>query len=91
MKEQGENYLHAPPAGCLRLDDGLIPAAPPKTSMATNRYICILKSHPSPYLFQDSICSHSSVPHFTLSYNEIVTSIQVISVGGFIVENQQRN
>jgi hypothetical protein len=48
-----------------------------------NQYICILKSHSSSYLFQESICPHSSVPHFTPSYNEIVTSIEVISDRGF--------
>jgi len=76
MKEEGEDHLPAPPTGYPCPDDGLIPAAPPKTLMATNHYyICILKSHSSPYLFQESICSHSSVRHFTPSYNEIVTSI----------------
>jgi hypothetical protein len=79
MKEEGENHLPVPPAGCPCLDDGRIPTAPPKTSKATNQYICILKSHSSLYLFQESICSRSSVPHFTPSYNEIVTSIQIIS------------
>ena len=59
--------------------------------MATKQYICILKSHSSPYLFQEFICSHSSVPHFTPSYNEIVTSIYVIFTWGTIVENQQWN
>ena len=76
MKEEGEDHLPATPTRCPCLDDGLNPAPPPKTSMATNHYyICILKSHSSPYLFQDSICSHSSVPHFTPSYNEVVISI----------------
>jgi hypothetical protein len=75
MKEEGGNHLPAPPAGCPCHDDGPIPSTPPKTSMATNQYICILKPHSSLYLFQESICSHSSVPHFTPPYNEIVTNI----------------
>jgi len=75
MKKEGGSHLLAPPAGCPCLDDGPIPTAPPKTSMVTNQYICTFESHSSPYLFQDFICPHSSVPHFTPSYNEIVTSI----------------
>jgi hypothetical protein len=74
-REKGGNHLPAPLVGCPCPGDGLISATPPKTSMVTNQYICILKSHSSPYLFQEFICSHSSVPHFTPSYNEIVTSI----------------
>ena len=72
MKKEGESHLPTPP------EDGLILIAPPKTSMVTNQYICIFESHSSPYLFQEFICSHSSVPHFTPSYNEIVASISVI-------------
>jgi hypothetical protein len=75
MKKEGESHLPAPPIGCSSLDDGLIPTAPPMTSMVTNKYIYIFESHSSPYLFQEFICSHSSVPHFTPSYHEIVTSI----------------
>jgi hypothetical protein len=75
MKKVGGSHLLAPHAGCPCPDDGLILAAPPKTSMVTNQYICIFESYSSPYLFQEFICSHSSVPHFTPSYNEIVTSI----------------
>ena len=68
--------LPALPASCPCPDDDSIKTAPPpKTSMVTNQYICIFESHSSPYLFQEFICSHSSVPHFTPSYNEIVTSI----------------
>ena len=75
MKKKGGSHLPAPLAGCPCLDDDLIPATPPKTSMVTNQYICIFESHSSPYLFQEPICEHSSVPHFTPSYSEIVTSI----------------
>jgi hypothetical protein len=82
MKEEGENHLPVPPAGYPCPDDGPTPAAPSKTSTTINQYICILKSYSSPYLFQESICSHSSVPHFTTSYNKIVTNILVISDRG---------
>ena len=75
MKKEGESHPPAPLVGCSCLDDGPIPTAPPKTSMVTNQCICIFESHLSPYLFQEFICSHSSVPHVTTSYHEIVTSI----------------
>ena len=75
MKKEGGSHLPAPPVGCSCPDDGLIPAASPKTSMVTNQYICIFESHSSTYLFQEFICSHSNVPHFTPLNNEIVTSI----------------
>ena len=75
MKNKGESHLHAPPTGCSCLDDGPIPTTPPKTSMVTNQYICIFESLLSPHLIQEFICSHSSVPYFTPSYHEIVTSI----------------
>jgi hypothetical protein len=75
MKKEGTSHLPAPPVGCSCLDDGPIPTAPPKTSMVINQYICIFESHSSPHLFQEFICSHSSVSHFTPSYHEIVTSI----------------
>jgi hypothetical protein len=72
MKEEGASH---PPTSYSGLDDGQIPTAPPKTSMVINQYIGIFESHSSPHLFQEFICSHSSVPHFTSSYHEIVTSI----------------
>jgi hypothetical protein len=75
MKKEGESHIPAPPVGCSCLDEGPIPTAPPTTSMVTNQYICIFESHSSPNLFQEFICSHSSVPYFTPSYHEIVTSI----------------
>jgi hypothetical protein len=75
MKKEGESHLPAPLAGCPCPDDSPIPTAPPKTSIITNQYICVFESHSSPYLFQEFICSRSSVPHFTPSYNKIVTSI----------------
>jgi len=75
MKKKGESHLPAPPAVCPCLNDGSIPTVPPKTLMVTNQYIYIFESHSSPYLFQGFICSHSSVSHFTPSYNEIVASI----------------
>jgi len=75
MKKKGAGHLPAPPTSCSRLDDGPIPTAPPKTSMVTNQYMGIFESHSSPHLFQEFTCSHSSVPHFTSSYHEIVTSI----------------
>jgi hypothetical protein len=73
MKKKGEIHLPAPPVGFSCLDDGPIPTAPPKTSIVTNQYICIFESPSSPHLFQEFICSHSSVPHFTPSYHKIVT------------------
>jgi hypothetical protein len=75
MKKEGVSHLPAPPAGCSCMDDGPIPTAPPKTSMVTNQYMCIFESNSSPHLFQEFICSLSSVPHFTSLYHEIVTSI----------------
>jgi hypothetical protein len=75
MKKKGASHLPAPLVGCSCLDDGPIPTAAPKTSMVTNKYICIFESHSSSHLFQEFICSHSSVSHFTPSYHEIVTSI----------------
>jgi hypothetical protein len=75
MKKEGASQVPAPPTGCSCLDDGPILTAPPKTSMVTNKYMCIFESHSSPHLFQEFICSHSSVPHFTSSYHEIITSI----------------
>jgi hypothetical protein len=51
MKKKGASHLPAPLVGCSCLDDGPIPTAPPKTSMVTNQYICIFKSHSSPHLF----------------------------------------
>jgi len=75
MKKEGASHLPAPPVGCSCLEDGPIPTAPPKTSMVINQYICIFESHSSPHLFQEFMCSHSSVPHFTPSDHEIVTSI----------------
>ena len=75
MKKEGAGHLPTPLVGCSGLDDGPIPTAPPKTSMVTNQYIGIFESHSSPHLFQEFICSHSSFPHFTSSYHEIVTSI----------------
>jgi hypothetical protein len=74
MKKECASHLPAPPVGCSCLDDGPIPTAPPKTSMVINQYICIFESHSSPHLFQEFICSHSSISHFTPSYHEIVTS-----------------
>jgi len=90
MKKEGESHLPAPLAGCPCPDDGPIPTAPPKTSIITNQYICVFESHSSPYLFQEFICSHSSVPHFTPSYNKIVTSIWVISAWEAYYRNQQQ-
>jgi hypothetical protein len=75
MKKEGTSHLPAPYVGCSCLDDGPIPTAPPKTSMVINQNICIFESHSSLHLFQEFICSHSSVPHFTPSYHKIVTSI----------------
>jgi hypothetical protein len=75
MKKEGASHLPAPPVCCFCLDDGPILTAPPKTSMVTNQYIFIFESHSSPHLFQEFICSNSSVPHFTPSYHEIITSI----------------
>ena len=75
MKKEGESHLPAPPVGCFCFDDGPIPIAQLKTSMVTNQYICIFESLSSPYLFQEFICSHLSVPYFTPLYYEIVTSI----------------
>jgi len=37
MKEKGENHLDVPPVRCSCPDEGPIPNAPPKTSMATNQ------------------------------------------------------
>jgi hypothetical protein len=90
MKKKGESHLPAPLAGCPCPDGGPIPTAQPKTSMVTNQYICIFESHSSPYLFQEFICSHSSVPKFTPSYNEIVTSIWVISAREAYCRNRQQ-
>jgi hypothetical protein len=53
IREKGGNHLPVPPAGCPCPDNGPIPAAPPKTSRATNQYICVLKSHSSLYLFEN--------------------------------------
>jgi hypothetical protein len=75
VQEKGGNHLPVPPVGCPCPDDGPIPAAPPRTSTTTHQYICFLKSHSTPYLFQESICSHSSVPHFTPSHNKFVKII----------------
>jgi hypothetical protein len=75
IKKEGASHLPAPSVGCSCLDDGPIPTTPPKTSMVTNQYICIFESLSSPHLFQEFICSHSSVPYFTPSYHEIVISI----------------
>jgi hypothetical protein len=75
MKKEGESHLPTPPVGSSCLDDGPILTAPPKTSMVINQYICIFESHSSPYLFQEFICSHSSVPYFTPSCHEFITSI----------------
>ena len=75
MKKEGASHLPAPPVGCSCLDDGPIPIAPLTTLMVINQYVCIFESHSSPHLFQEFICSHSSVPHFTPSYYEIVTNI----------------
>jgi len=61
MKKEGASHLPAPLAGCSFLDDGPIPTAPLKTSIVTNQYMCIFESHSSPHLFQEFICSHSSV------------------------------
>jgi hypothetical protein len=58
--------------------------------MVTNQYICIFESHSSPYLIQEFICSHLSVPQFTPSYNEIITSIWVISAKEAYCRNRQR-
>jgi hypothetical protein len=75
MRKEGASHLPAPPAGYSGLDDDPISTAPLKTSMVINQYMGIFESHLSPHLFQEFICSHSSVPHFTSSYHEIVTSI----------------
>jgi hypothetical protein len=75
IREKGGNHLPTPPVSCPCPDDDPILAAPLKTSITTIQYIYILKSHSLPYLFQESICSHSSVLHLTPSYNEIVTNI----------------
>ena len=91
MKEEGASHLPAPPAGCFGLDDGPIPTAPPKISMVTNQYMGIFESHLSPHLFQEFICSHSSVPHFTSSYHEIVTSIKSFQLRRPIVEIGSEN
>jgi len=90
MKKEIGSHLPAPPVGCFCPNDGLIPTAPPKTSMVTNQYICIFESHSSPYLFQEFICSHSNVSHFTPLYNEIVTSIWVISAWEAYCRSWQR-
>ena len=53
----------------------------PNTSMVTNQLICILKSHDSsPYIFQESTCSHSSVPHITQSHNAIILVTRPIQI-----------
>ena len=75
MKKEGATHLPAPSAGCSGLDDGPIPTTPPKSSMVINQYMNIFESYSSPHIFKEFICSHSSVPHFTSSYHEIVTSI----------------
>jgi len=59
-------------------------------TMVTNQYICIFESHSSAYLFQEFICSHSNVPHFTPLYNEIVTSIWVIFAREAYCRNWER-
>ena len=41
MKEEGKNHLLVPSMGCPCPDEGSIPDAHPKTSMAINQYICI--------------------------------------------------
>ena len=75
MKKEGASHLPAPPVGRSCLDDGPIPTIPPTKSMVINQYICIFESYLSPHSFQEFTCSHSSVPHFTPSYHEIVTSV----------------
>ena len=75
MKKEGASHLPAPPVGRSCLDDGPIPTAPPMASMVINQYICIFESYLSPHSFQEFTCSHSSVPYFTPSYYEMVTSI----------------
>jgi len=64
--------------------------APPNMSMVTNQHICILKTHSSPYLFQESICSHANVPHFTKSYMKLLQAYKSFMTGESIVENRQR-
>jgi endonuclease/exonuclease/phosphatase family metal-dependent hydrolase len=46
-----------------------------KTTVVANQCIYIFESHSSTYLFQEFIFQYSNVPHFTPSYNEIVTNI----------------
>ena len=49
------------------------------------------ENHVAYHLFQEFICSHSSVPHFTPSYNYFVTSIWVIYAWEAIVEISSKN
>ena len=81
MLEGGRNHLHIPLVGCPCLVEGPVPIAPPNTSMVTNQHICILKSHNSlTYIFQESTCSHSNVPHITPSHNAIILVIGPIQI-----------
>jgi hypothetical protein len=70
--------------------EGPIMVAPPNMSMVTNQNICILKSQSSPYLFQESICSHANVPHFTQSYMQSLQAFKSFLIGESIVENRQQ-
>jgi hypothetical protein len=81
IQEKGGNHLPVPPVGCLCPVECPIPFASSNTSLVTNQHICILKSHDSsPYIFQESTCSHSSVPHITQSHNAIILITKPIQI-----------
>jgi hypothetical protein len=92
MLEGGGNHLLVPPVGCPCPVESPIPIAPPNTSIVINQHICILKSHDSsPYIFQESTYSHSSVPHITPSHNAIILVIGPIQIHKLLQKFISRN
>ena len=91
MKEEGENHLPTPLAGCPCPYDGPISAAPPKTSMTINHYICILKSYSSVHMFTFK-CPYVHIQVFHILYHytmKLLRASKSFLPGGSIVKNQK--